>query len=257
MSKQTTARRRGTDRTIIRGKTMTNLNEYMTVEQQEIIDQLNKLTKDEHRAGYNKYDLERTMKDLRSASSDEDLQKKVDRITEQGVADTLSRRRDAEYQIERKTRDIEELEKQIEKLKAEKAKAEQEKELLEQLEATGIQSILDEMVDVRRQEMENIEYEYYYKVYKAEELLHPGSYSFASKVVIRCDRWVVEKGNRENAKRLYEVFQIDWKDRTKLVDELKTRYVNKVVVDKNILTKKIQKEFKDFVVGDDSRWRLF
>lgn len=236
---------------------MTNLNNYMTEEQQNIINQLNELTADEYRTGYNKYDLEHTVNELKRATTEKELDEKAQRLAKEGVANTLDRHRSAEYQIEQRTCDIEELEKQIAKLKAAKAKAEQEKALLEQLEATDFQSILSQMVDERRQEMENIEYESVYKVYKAEEFLHPGSWSFASKVVVRCDKWSVEKGNTENSHRLYEVFQLDWKDRAKLVDELKARNIHKIVVDKNILTKKLQKEFKDFVIGDDSRYRLF
>lgn len=216
---------------------MTNLNEYMTVEQQEIIDQLNELTKDEYSAGYNKYNLERTMRALKTAQDIEYLEKIAAGEAKSGVADTLLNHSVAEYNIENIDVEIADLERQIKEKQAQRAIKKREKELLEQLEATGFQSILEEMKEERRKEIENIEWIEVWTVEKeGKNWRHP-------ETIIRCNMILMEKNNEHNKKPTAESFILYWNERARLVDFLKCRGAKNLIIDKQLLTQKLQKEF--------------
>ena len=200
----------------------------------------------------NRYDLKRTIEIFKRADTEEALEERMKEAEALGVAYTKRAYYDANWEIEDATKDIEHFEKQLVEARRKLAKAEKEKELLEKLEATNFQDILNQMKEDRLQELATIEYEYVYKVMKASR--NNGWHN--SSVVIVCDMWMVEKNNPDNATMLREVFVLDWQDRGQLAEKLKEAGATKLAVDPKILTKKLEKEFEITGTGE-RRWALY
>lgn len=228
---------------------------YTTDEQQDILNKLNQLNKRDY-ADTLEFNVHSTIADLKEAGTLKELDEKAKNAAEDGVAYTLRTYENNEFTISWLSEDIEKLEKELSQKKTKLEKVKRTQELLEQLESTGFQNILNTLKEERRQEIENIEYDFIYKVYKTTKYWGRNYWDKDHKVVVKVEKWRVEIGNHNNREKWWTMIELDWKDRGRLAEEMKEREITTIVVDPKVLTKKLEKEFN--VIGKcSSSYDLF
>lgn len=213
---------------------MVEVKNYMN---EEVVNIVNKIDEVCDKFDGVSWHIRADLNDINGATNITELMKVKERIEESGFGCIDRVEKAAERKIENTKKEIEELLAAIEK-------EEEKLELCKALRDTSYDDILEKMVEDREKELCNVEWMEYWQIKKGSEYLNSRAYDFSKKVVIEAKKMVVEKGNWHNTKTLYEGFKIDWKDRTRLADELKARGAKNLVVQEGLRTKKLESEFQ-------------